>query len=57
MPLSLHILTGRGGVQFDTRRILYGYMKLPQEVQLTFADMIAGGCSSASTPQSGLSRK
>ena len=43
IPLSLHILTGRGGVQFDLRRVLYGYMKLPQEVQLTFADMIAGG--------------
>jgi predicted TIM-barrel fold metal-dependent hydrolase len=43
MPLSLHILTGRGGVQFDPRRVLYGYMRLPQEIQLTFADLIVGG--------------
>ena len=43
MPLSLHILTGRGGVQFDPRRVLYRYMKLPQEIQLTFADLIIGG--------------
>ena len=43
MPLSLHILTGRGGVQFDPRRVLYRYMKLPQEIQLTFADLIVGG--------------
>jgi predicted TIM-barrel fold metal-dependent hydrolase len=43
MPLSLHIGTGRSGVQFDTRRILHLYMKVPQEVQLSFADLIAGG--------------
>ncbi len=43
MPLSLHILTGRGGVRFSRRRVLFGYMKLPQEIQLTFADMITGG--------------
>ncbi len=43
MPLSLHILTGRGGVRFDPRRVLYGYMRLPQEIQLTFADLIVGG--------------
>jgi uncharacterized protein len=43
MPLSLHILTGRGGVQFDPRRVLQRYMRLPQEIQLTFADLIIGG--------------
>ena len=43
MPLSLHILTGRGGVQFDPRRVLYRYMRLPQEIQLSFADLIVGG--------------
>jgi predicted TIM-barrel fold metal-dependent hydrolase len=43
MPLSLHILTGRGGVQFDPRRVLQRYMRLPQEIQLTFADLIVGG--------------
>ncbi len=43
MPLSLHILAGRGGVRFSRRRILFGYMKLPQEIQLTFADIITGG--------------
>ena len=43
IPLSLHIGTGRSGVQFDTRRILHLYMKVPQEVQLSFADLIAGG--------------
>jgi predicted TIM-barrel fold metal-dependent hydrolase len=43
MPLSLHILTGRGGNRFSRRRVLFGYMKLPQEIQLTFADMIVGG--------------
>src|SRR6266702_8328009 len=43
MPLSLHILTGRGGVRFSRRRVLFGYMKLPQEIQLTLADMIVGG--------------
>ena len=43
MPLSLHILTGRGGVRFDPRRVLYGYMRLPQEIQLSFADLIVGG--------------
>ncbi len=43
MPLSLHILTGRGGVQFDPRRVLHRYMRLPQEIQLSFADLIVGG--------------
>lgn len=43
LPLSLHILTGRGGVRFDTRRVLYRYMRMPQEIQLTFADLIVGG--------------
>jgi predicted TIM-barrel fold metal-dependent hydrolase len=42
-PLSLHILTGRGGVRFSRRKVLFGYMKLPQEIQLTLADMIVGG--------------
>src|SRR5262249_34128500 len=32
-----------GGVRFDPRRVLYRYMKLPQEIQLTFADLIVGG--------------
>ena len=43
MPLSLHILTGRGGNRFSRRRVLFGYMRLPQEIQLTLADMITGG--------------
>src|SRR2546426_127065 len=43
MPLSLHIITGRRGVQLDPRRVLYRYMKLPQEIQLSFADLIVGG--------------
>ena len=43
MPLSLHILTGRGGNRFSRRRVLYGYMRLPQEIQLTLADMVTGG--------------
>jgi predicted TIM-barrel fold metal-dependent hydrolase len=42
-PLSLHILTGRGGNRFSRRKVLFGYMKLPQEIQLTIADMITGG--------------
>ncbi|MGH7965450.1 MAG: amidohydrolase family protein, partial [Candidatus Binatia bacterium] len=43
MALSLHILTGRGGARFSRRRVLFGYMRLPQEIQLTLADMITGG--------------
>jgi predicted TIM-barrel fold metal-dependent hydrolase len=43
MPLSLHIITSRKGLQFDPRRVLYRYMRLPQEVQLSFADLITGG--------------
>ncbi len=43
MPLSLHILTGRGGNRFSRRRVLFGYMRLPQEIQLTLADMVTGG--------------
>ena len=43
MPLSLHIITGRRGLQLDPRRVLYRYMKLPQEIQLSFADLIVGG--------------
>jgi len=42
-PLSLHILTGRGGNRFSRRKVLFGYMKLPQEIQLTLADMITSG--------------
>lgn len=43
MPLSLHILTGRAGNRFSRRKVLFGYMRLPQEIQLTIADMITGG--------------
>src|SRR2546426_12799736 len=43
MPLSLHIITSRRGLQVDPRRVLYRYMKLPQEIQLSFADLIGGG--------------
>jgi predicted TIM-barrel fold metal-dependent hydrolase len=46
MPLSLHIGTGRGGVRFNLPRRgaeLYMYMKVPQEIQLSFADLIVGG--------------
>ena len=42
-PLSLHILTGRAGNRFSRRKVLFGYMRLPQEIQLTIADMITGG--------------
>lgn len=42
MPLSLHIGTGRE-LRYDPRRVLCSYMKLPQEIQLTFADLIVGG--------------
>ena len=43
MPLSLHILTGRAGNRFSRRKVLFGYMALPQAIQLTFADMVTGG--------------
>jgi predicted TIM-barrel fold metal-dependent hydrolase len=45
MPLSLHILTGRRGtgVSFDLSNILHAYMALPQEIQLTLANMVFGG--------------
>ena len=42
MPLSLHILTSRKGHGIDFSNILYGYMSLPQEIQLTLADMVFG---------------
>jgi predicted TIM-barrel fold metal-dependent hydrolase len=43
MPLSLHILTGRRGPRFSRRHVLRGYMTLPQEIQLSFADLVLGG--------------
>jgi predicted TIM-barrel fold metal-dependent hydrolase len=43
MPLSLHILTGRGGTGFDLNRVLTSYMSLPAEIQRTLATMIFGG--------------
>jgi predicted TIM-barrel fold metal-dependent hydrolase len=46
LPLSLHIGTGRRGIRFDLPRRgseLYTYMKVPQEIQLSFADLIVGG--------------
>jgi uncharacterized protein len=45
MPLSLHSGTGRGGFgfNFDPRSVLNLYMRVPHEIQLTFADLIVGG--------------
>ena len=46
MPLSLHIGTGRGGMRFNMRRRgveIYVVMQVPQEIQLTFVDLIIGG--------------
>ena len=43
MPLSLHILTGRAGNRFSRRKVLFGYMALPQAIQLTFADIVTSG--------------
>ena len=63
MPLSLHILTGRGGVQFDTRRILYASdpVRLYEATPGSPADVCRydrrGGVRALPTPQSGLSRK
>lgn len=43
MPLSLHILTSRRGHGIDFSKILHAYMSLPQEIQITLADMVYGG--------------
>ena len=43
MPLSLHILTGRGGTGFDLSHILTSYMSLPAEIQRTLTMMVFGG--------------
>lgn len=43
MPISLHILTGRGGTRFSRRHVLRGYMTLPHEIQVSFADLVLGG--------------
>ena len=43
MPLSLHILTSRRGHGIDFSKILRSYMSLPQEIQITLADMVYGG--------------
>ena len=43
MPLSLHILTGRGGTGFDLNHVLTSYMSLPAEIQRTLSMMVFGG--------------
>src|SRR2546427_9127709 len=43
MPLSLHILTGRGGTGIDLNKFLTSYMSLPAEIQRTLSIMIFGG--------------
>ena len=43
MPLSLHILTGRGGTGINFNTFLTSYMSLPAEIQRTLSIMIFGG--------------
>src|SRR6266446_8235484 len=43
MPLSLHILTGRRGSGVTFQNILRGYMSLPHQIQLSFAELVLGG--------------
>lgn len=43
MPLSLHILTGRGGTGINFDKFLTSYMSLPAEIQRTLSIMIFGG--------------
>ena len=43
VPLSLHILTGRGGTGIDLNKFLTSYMSLPAEIQRTLSIMVFGG--------------
>ncbi len=43
LPVSFHILTGRGGPRIDLNEILTSYMGQPHEIQMTLATLIFGG--------------
>lgn len=43
LPVSFHILTGRGGPRVNLNKILTSYMGQPHEIQMTLATLIFSG--------------